>query len=66
MILMSRGLSSGLAVAGGGATLGNFAGIGAVNDETATLAGYMITSVPFLAAGMARGAMAIAGMRRVF
>lgn len=60
MILMSRGLASGLAVAGGGATLGNFAGIGAVNDETATLAGYMIASVPFLAAGMARGAMAIA------
>jgi conjugal transfer mating pair stabilization protein TraG len=61
MILMSRGLASGLAVAGGGTTLGNFAGIGAVNDETATLAGYMISSVPFLAAGMERGAMAIAG-----
>ncbi|MFM2099275.1 MAG: hypothetical protein RLZZ366_814 [Pseudomonadota bacterium] len=60
MILMSRGLASGLAVAGGGTTLGNFAGIGAVNDETASLAGYMIASVPFLAAGMARGAMAIA------
>lgn len=66
MILMSRGLSSGLAVAGGGETLGNFAGIGAVNDETATLAGYMIASIPFLAAGMARGAMAIAGQATSF
>jgi conjugal transfer mating pair stabilization protein TraG len=66
MILMSRGLASGLAVAGGGTTLGNFAGIGAVNDETATLAGYMIASVPFLAAGMARGAMAIAGQATSF
>ncbi len=60
MILMGRGLSAGLAIANGGATLGSFAGIGAVNDETATLAGYMIATVPFLAAGMARGAMAIA------
>ncbi|MDP3674675.1 MAG: conjugal transfer protein TraG N-terminal domain-containing protein [Novosphingobium sp.] len=59
MILMSKGLSAGLAVANGGATLGNFAGIGAINDETATLAGYMIATIPFLAAGMARGAMAI-------
>jgi len=61
MIMMGRGLSAGNAVAGGGMTLGNFAGIGAVNDETASLAGYMIASIPFLAAGMARGAMAIAG-----
>ena len=59
MILMSKGLSAGLAVANGGASLGNFAGIGAINDETATLAGYMIATIPFLAAGMARGAMAI-------
>ena len=66
MILMSKGLSSGNAIASGGLTLGSFAGIGAVNDETATLAGYMIATVPFLAAGMARGAMAIASQATSF
>ena len=66
MILMNRGLAAGNAIASGGITLGNFAGIGAVNDETATLAGYMIAAVPFLAAGMARGAMAIASQATSF
>jgi conjugal transfer mating pair stabilization protein TraG len=66
MILMSRATAAGLAVSGGGATLGNFAGIGAVNDETALLAGYLISSVPFIAAGMAKGAMAIAGQATSF
>ncbi|MBA3895932.1 MAG: conjugal transfer protein TraG N-terminal domain-containing protein [Sphingomonadaceae bacterium] len=66
MILMSRATAAGLAVGGGGATLGNFAGMGAVNDETALLAGYLISSVPFIAAGMARGAMAIAGQATSF
>ncbi|MBX9777780.1 MAG: conjugal transfer protein TraG N-terminal domain-containing protein [Xanthobacteraceae bacterium] len=66
MILMSKGLAAGNAIAAGGTTLGSFAGIGAVNDETATLAGYMIATVPFLAAGMARGAMAIASQATSF
>ena len=66
MILMDRGLAASNAMAAGGITLGNFAGIGAVNDETATLAGYMIAAVPFLAAGMARGAMAIASQATSF
>lgn len=66
MILMSRGLSAGNAIASGGTTLGSFAGIGAVNDETAVLAGYMIATVPFLAAGMAKGAMAIASQATSF
>jgi conjugal transfer mating pair stabilization protein TraG len=66
MILMSRATAAGLAVSGGGATLGNFSGMGAVNDETALLAGYLISSVPFIAAGMARGAMAIAGQATSF
>ncbi|UVO53788.1 conjugal transfer protein TraG N-terminal domain-containing protein [Sphingomonas sp. SUN039] len=66
MILLSKGLSSGNAIAAGGMSLGSFAGIGAINDETATLAGYMIATVPFLAAGMARGAMAIAGQATSF
>jgi conjugal transfer mating pair stabilization protein TraG len=66
MILMGRGFSSGLAISSGGISLGSFAGIGAVNDETATLAGYMISAVPFLAAGMAKGAMAIASQATSF
>jgi conjugal transfer mating pair stabilization protein TraG len=48
-------------VAGGGVSLGTYAGIGAVNGETATIAGFMLMSIPFLAAGLARGAMSIAG-----
>lgn len=59
MILMTRGINAGLATAPGGITLATWSGIGAVNDETATLAGYLISAVPFIAAGMARGAMAI-------
>jgi conjugal transfer mating pair stabilization protein TraG len=66
MILMGKGFSAGLAIANGGMSLGSFAGIGAVNDETATLAGYMIAAVPFLAAGMAKGAMAIASQATSF
>ncbi len=66
MILMSRGMSAANAIAPGGSTLGSFAGIGAVNDETAVLAGYMIATIPFLAAGMARGAMAIASQATSF
>ncbi|ATI80542.1 conjugal transfer protein TraG N-terminal domain-containing protein [Sphingobium yanoikuyae] len=61
MICMTRAQSAASAVASGGVTLGSYAGIGAVNGETATIAGFMLMSVPFLAAGLARGAMSIAG-----
>lgn len=61
MICMTRGQAAAAGVAGGGVTLGSYAGIGAVNGETATIAGFMLMSVPFLAAGLARGAMSIAG-----
>ena len=61
MICMTRAESAANGVAGGGVTLGSYAGIGAVNGETATIAGFMLMSVPFLAAGLARGAMSIAG-----
>ena len=61
MICMTRATSAANGVAGGGVTLGSYAGIGAVNAETATIAGFMLMSVPFLAAGLARGAMSIAG-----
>ena len=61
MICMTRAQSAAAGVASGGVTLGSYAGIGAVNGETATIAGFMLMSVPFLAAGLARGAMSIAG-----
>lgn len=61
MICMTRATVAANGVAGGGVTLGSYAGIGAVNAETATIAGFMLMSVPFLAAGLARGAMSIAG-----
>ena len=61
MIFMSRWQDS-LASwgANGGLTAANFSGISAVNQDAGALAGYMIMSVPFIAAGMAKGAMAIA------
>lgn len=61
MICMTRGESASNAVAEGGITLSSYAGIGAVNAETATIAGFMLMSVPFIAAGLARGAMSISG-----
>ena len=61
MICMTRAEAAATGVAKGGMTLGTYAGIGAVNVETATIAGFMLMSVPFLAAGLARGAMSIAG-----
>lgn len=61
MICMTRAEAAAAGVAGGGVTLGTYAGIGAVNGETATIAGFMLMSIPFLAAGLARGAMSIAG-----
>lgn len=60
MIIMGRATGSATAMAPGGVSLSTFAGIGAVNEETATIAGFLLMSVPFLAAGMARGAMGIA------
>jgi conjugal transfer mating pair stabilization protein TraG len=61
MICMTRAEAASNAMASGGVSLGSWAGIGAVNAETATIAGFMLMSVPFLAAGLARGAMSIAG-----
>ncbi|WP_323810810.1 conjugal transfer protein TraG N-terminal domain-containing protein [Sphingobium baderi] len=61
MICMTRAESAAAGIARGGVSLGTYAGIGAVNAETATIAGFMLMSVPFLAAGLARGAMSIAG-----
>lgn len=61
MICMTRATSAAQGVSDGGMSLGTYAGIGAVNAETATIAGFMLMSVPFLAAGLAKGAMSISG-----
>ncbi len=61
MICMTRATGAAQGVAEGGMSLGTYAGIGAVNAETATIAGFMLMSVPFLAAGLAKGAMSISG-----
>ncbi len=61
MFVMNRAASAYAAVAPQGMTLLVGNGIEAVNNDIATVAGFLMMSVPFLAAGMARGAMAIAG-----
>ncbi len=60
MICMSRATSTTKAIAENGMSLLNHSGIGAVNAETATIAGFMLMSVPFIAGGLARGAMGVA------
>jgi len=61
MICMTRATIAAQGASEGGMSLGTYAGIGAVNAETATIAGFMLMSVPFLAAGLAKGAMSISG-----
>ncbi len=62
MILMFKGAGD-VAAAGGGAglTLASFAGMTDVNRDIGLLAGYLVASVPFLAGGVAKGALAISG-----
>ncbi|MFV0645808.1 MAG: conjugal transfer protein TraG N-terminal domain-containing protein [Sphingomonadaceae bacterium] len=60
MMLMFKGAADMSAAAGpNGLTLASFAGMADVNSDIGTLAGYLVASVPFLAGGVARGAMAI-------
>lgn len=61
MFVMSRAASAMSALAPTAPTLLVADGIGSVNNDIATVAGFLMMSVPFIAAGMARGAMAIAG-----
>lgn len=61
MFVMSRAASAYHAIAPNGPTLLIVDGIESVNIDISTLAGFLMMSVPFLAAGMAKGAMAIAG-----
>ncbi|MEQ1552379.1 conjugal transfer protein TraG N-terminal domain-containing protein, partial [Sphingorhabdus sp.] len=58
MFLMDRIANEMAAAAPGGISLAGWGGIQAVNQDTATLAGFLIMSVPALAAMLARGAMA--------
>ena len=60
MILMFKGASEVSAVAGGsGLSLATFTGMTDVNSDIGILAGYLVASIPFLAGGVAKGAMAI-------
>ncbi|WP_447953543.1 conjugal transfer protein TraG N-terminal domain-containing protein [Sphingopyxis chilensis] len=60
MMLMVKGASDMTAVAGtSGLSLASFTGMADANSDIGTLAGYLIASVPFLAGGVAKGAMAI-------
>jgi conjugal transfer mating pair stabilization protein TraG len=62
MILMLKGASD-VAAAGGasGLSLATFSGMADVNNDIGILAGYLVASIPFLAGGVAKGAMAISG-----
>ena len=60
MILMFKGASDVAAVSGStGLSLATFGGMSDVNSDIGVLAGYLVASVPFLAGGVAKGAMAI-------
>lgn len=60
MMLMYKGAADMSAVTGSnGLSLASFTGMADVNSDIGLLAGYLIASVPFLAGGVAKGAMAI-------
>ena len=60
MMLMVKGSADMTAAAGAnGISLASFTGMADVNSDIGLLAGYLIASVPFLAGGVAKGAMAI-------
>lgn len=60
MMLMYKGSADMTAATGAnGLSLASFTGMADVNNDIGLLAGYLIASVPFLAGGVARGAMAI-------
>ncbi|WP_430427682.1 conjugal transfer protein TraG N-terminal domain-containing protein [Parasphingorhabdus sp.] len=62
MILMFKGAADvGGAAGGTGLSLANFSGMVDVNNDIGVLAGYLVASIPFLAGGIARGALAISG-----
>jgi conjugal transfer mating pair stabilization protein TraG len=68
MILLFKARDEGIAAAGAssGVTLASFSGMQDITSDVGILAGYLIASVPFLAAGIAKGAMSIAGQATSF
>lgn len=62
MVMMFKGASEVAGVGNGnGLTLASFSAMSEVNDDIGILAGYLVASIPFLAGGIAKGAMAISG-----
>src|SRR3546814_11679465 len=62
MILMFKGASDVAAAGSGtGLSLATFAGMTDVNRDIGLLAGYLVASVPFLAGGLEKGALANPG-----
>ena len=61
MFIMDRTADAMNATSPGGVKMAGMAGIDAVNTDTATIAGFLMMSIPFLAAGMARTEIAAAG-----
>lgn len=60
MIVMLKGAGEVAGAGGGqGITLASFTGVAQASGDIALLAGYLVASIPFLAGGVARGAMAI-------
>jgi conjugal transfer mating pair stabilization protein TraG len=60
MVMMFKGASDVAGAGGGnGLTLASFTGMSEANDDIGMLAGYLVASIPFLAGGIAKGAMAI-------
>jgi conjugal transfer mating pair stabilization protein TraG len=57
---MDRLASQTAAVSGGSVNLANWAGIDAVNQDVATMAGFLMLSVPMLALMVMRGTMSVA------
>ncbi len=58
--IMDRLASQTAAVSGGSVNLANWAGIDAVNQDIATMAGFLMMSVPMLALMVMRGTMSVA------
>jgi conjugal transfer mating pair stabilization protein TraG len=59
MFIMGREESAMAAAAPGGITMATIEGIDAVNADTATIAGFLMMSIPFLAGGLAKGALTV-------
>lgn len=67
MIMMFKGSIDGAGVTNGnGLTLATWTGTAGVLDDMGLLAGFLVSSIPFLAGGMAKGAMAISGQATSF